>query len=94
MKKTITIPHLRDYKVTFTDKGVARSHQATTRWLNKHDGIVVSIPTPIKRRPELLVHELIHVINHIVRDMDADLNFEQEHMAYIAEWLFVEAMKL
>jgi hypothetical protein len=98
MKKNlhvIKIPHL-NYRVVVEEKRKDDHPECYAYTEHVVEGETrLCIPFPIgKKRTAHLVHELIHVLQWIARDRELRFLFEEEHLAYLADWLFDEIMKL
>lgn len=85
--QTIRIPHLSNYRVRIriaTDKEIVAGFQGCC----VRDGRFSS--TIYARRnasPFVVAHEIMHVLRNICLDFHMDHDNENEHMAYLMQWL-------
>lgn len=98
MKKEhiIKIPHLKvNVVVRKKEKGDIDASAAYTRRVCAGEyEIVTALPIKGPISAGHLVHEIIHVIQHIVDDHNMSFSYEREHTAYLAGYLFDEISKL
>lgn len=93
---TFKIPHIAyTVVVEHKQKGDREGAWAYTKKMSNSEA-VICIPLPIKgaEHSSYLVHEIVHVLQHICEGSHMNFLEEREHMAYIADWLFVEINKL
>ena len=90
----IKIPHIH-YEVEVLDikksKGIAKDmladkFVAVTEYLNHKSIIYINLPIKTKDIPTLC-HELVHVLQNICRDKRITFINEEEHTAYIFQFL-------
>jgi hypothetical protein len=87
MRKNIYLPHLnytvrvRDIKTLKEDRGSAH---ACIIYDNKH-GCTIYLPP--KCLPPAVAHEVTHVLYHICRERSMSFLNEEEHMAYIMQYV-------
>lgn len=57
---------------------------------------ILCVPLPIKGQVSagILVHEIVHILQYICEAHNMTFEFEREHMAYIAGYIFKEVCKL
>lgn len=94
----IIIPHLA-YTVEILDIKKAKGndlyklgffHAITLKYKNKS---IIYMKLPLKRQHiPVLAHELTHVIQNICADRDIDAVQEQEHCAYMMQYLLGKIM--
>ena len=87
---SLYLPHI-NYTVRVRDmKSLPKPHGSQTTvhaciiYEGKH-GSTVYLPT--KPAPPMVAHELTHVLFHICRERHMDFLSEEEHMAYIMQYL-------
>lgn len=91
-KKVIKLPHLGDvlimvYKKTKDDE--CPDADGYVKWLCAEE-IELHVKLPIKGKISAghLVHEIVHILQHIVEDNCMTFLNEREHLAYIAGYIF------
>lgn len=93
---TLKIPHIGYTVVVEQKKKDDRpGASAYTKMVYNAESLMV-LPLPInsKKKNVVLVHEIIHVLQNICEGSNMVFLQEQEHMAYIADWLFQEICKI
>lgn len=87
MYKTIRIPHL-GFAVYIRPKPKEWTSYAST--LFSKDGYSVKLYLPDRCTTSALAHELVHVLQALSRKYNMDFDNEDEHFAYIMQWLMEE----
>lgn len=94
LPQTITLPHL-NYKLRvvwakpadLAKTRLPRTEMAGAFFRNMgHDNSEIHLGRDAM--PALVVHEIIHVLQHIVEERGALIEEEREHMAYVAQYIF------
>jgi hypothetical protein len=94
LPQTITLPHI-NYKLRVVwakpadllKTRLPRTEAAGAFFRNMgHDSSEIHLGKDAM--PALVVHEIIHVLQHIVEERGALIEEEREHMAYVAQYIF------
>lgn len=99
-KNIIKIPHLNVQIVVDNIKKDSKYRDikpdAYTERLCSEEYRLVIPPVRGKKTASILVHEIMHIIQHLVEDNNMRFSHEREHMAYIAGYIFEQVcdMKL
>jgi hypothetical protein len=93
----IKIPHLKAIVTVKKKKKGDRDNAAGyARRVVAGDEYELTLQLPIKgmKTASYLVHELVHILQYIVEDNGMSFTHEREHLAYIADYLFLEICSL
>lgn len=90
----VYLPHI-NYTVLIKKRGVCKKAPAWMKAVAEKtspNSATIYIKLPISRNDyPTLVHELIHVLQYICASRNIDFTAEQEHMAYIGNYIFNKA---
>lgn len=95
MKKIINLPHLTYQVYFYTGKDIPKncSNEGSIAWTVKgENSSAVCIREKIDAQPTLLAHEIMHVLQFLAHERNMDFLQEQEHFAYLMQFLLAEML--
>ena len=90
MRKTIRLPHL-GFAIFIRPR--PKKWTAYASCLTSKDGYSCLLYLPKGATAPAVAHELMHVIQHIVKRFNMDIYEESEHTAYIMQYALQEIMQ-
>lgn len=90
--KTVYIPHL-NYTVRFRPfKKPPPAIRNARAWIRRDDANGCTIYVGPRETPSQIAHELVHTLRYICIDRHMDFEDEDEHMAYLMQYLMGQAL--